>query len=516
MVRSDVAIVGGGHNALVAATLLARAGRSVTVFERSREPGGAAVSGRPFRAVEARISRFAYLVSLFPRELMQMLGIHVELLQRSVGSCTPDGAGALVVSGDKAATRVSFERAGLGADHRAWVDWHARMRRVAEVIAPTLLAPLQPASYFEETLGPATWDMLAARPLGRSLRETFSSDLVRGVVLTDGLIGTFAHSTEESLRQNRCFLYHVIGDGTGDWKVPVGGMGALTDALVDAASAAGVDIRTDSEAVAVDADGTGATLATADGDRFDATVILCGAAPGVLDRLLGNRPQAASPAKAKPQGAQIKVNMLVHRLPRLLCGVDPEIAFSGTLHLNERHSQLDAAFHQARRRQLPDPLPCEVYCHSLTDASILGADLRARGVHTLSVFALHTPTELFEGDNSVSPDEGFEACMRSLQSVLADPIEDCLLSDGGGRPCVEVHTPLDVEKSLGMPGGNIFHGDLQWPWAETDEEVGTWGVQTGVPNVLLCGSGARRGGAVSGVGGHNAALAALELLTRQP
>jgi phytoene dehydrogenase-like protein len=104
----------------------------------------------------------------------------------------------------------------------------------------------------------------------------------------------------------------------------------------------------------------------------------------------------------------------------------------------------------------------------------------------------------------------------SLQHALAEPLEDCLATDANGRPCVEAMSPLDIEAELGMPGGQIFHGDLSWPWLAGPDAPRTaaerWGVATDDPRILLCGSGAVRGGAVSGIAGHNAAQAVLELL----
>jgi phytoene dehydrogenase-like protein len=106
------------------------------------------------------------------------------------------------------------------------------------------------------------------------------------------------------------------------------------------------------------------------------------------------------------------------------------------------------------------------------------------------------------------------AALNSLNSVLAEPVQDVLLEDAAGRLCVEAKTTLDLEQSLGMTGGNIFHGALQWPFASDDEPLETpaqrWGVATSHERILLCGSGSRRGGAVSGIGGHNAAMAVLE------
>jgi phytoene dehydrogenase-like protein len=149
-----------------------------------------------------------------------------------------------------------------------------------------------------------------------------------------------------------------------------------------------------------------------------------------------------------------------------------------------------------------------MYCHSLTDPSILGPGLE--GHQTLTLFGLHLPAALFEGRNDELRDELVGRYLAALNEHLVEPIESCLAVDANGKPCIEARTPLDLEAELSMPRGNIFHGDLSWPFAETEAEVGTWGVETDVANLFICGAGARRGGGVSGIGGHNAAMAVLE------
>jgi phytoene dehydrogenase-like protein len=197
--------------------------------------------------------------------------------------------------------------------------------------------------------------------------------------------------------------------------------------------------------------------------------------------------------------------------------VTPEQAFSGTMHINETYTQLEAAYFAAAGGRLPEPLPCEIYCHTLTDPSILSADLRDSGAHTLTLFGLHTPHSL---SSAAEPDELraqlTDSALRSLNSVLAEPIGDLLLHDGSGGQCIETKTTVDLERTLMMTGGNIFHGGLSWPFAEDGEIMATpaqrWGVATAHERILFCGSGARRGGAVSGIGGHNAAMAAMAVL----
>jgi phytoene dehydrogenase-like protein len=499
--RYDVVVVGGGHNGLVAASYLARAGRSVLVAERSARMGGAAVSEAPFVGVDARLSRYAYLVSLLPRFVVSELGLRFETRRRRISSYTPVPGtedGVLVDVSDAARTRAS-----LGSSFGDWQRFYDRVGRVARAVFPTLLEPLVTRSELRERVGDdEAWEALFERPLGEAIEAAFDDDVVRGVVLTDALIGTFAGAHDADLRQNRCFLYHVIGNGTGSWDVPVGGMGALTDELARCAAAAGAELLCGAEVSAIDADGRHAEVRI-DGRAVSCDDVVAGCAPEVLDRLLG---RGGLPGR-RPEGAQLKVNMLLSRLPRLRDASEPAAdAFSGTFHVNETYSQLEGAFGEASAGRVPAPLPCEIYCHTLTDPSILGPGVEA---HTLTLFSLHTPARLFERDREAAKREALASVLGSLDSVLAEPMEDCLLRAPDGSPCLEAKSPLDLEDELALPRGNIFHRDLSWPFAEDEAEAGLWGTETDVENVYLGGAGARRGGGVSGIPGRNAAMAVL-------
>ena len=505
--RTDVVIVGAGHNGLVAACLLAKAGRRVIVLEAQDDVGGAAVSRAIFPGVDARLSKYAYLVSLFPRELAAEIGIDMPLAPRHVSSYTPDpadpAAGLLVPVDNPALLDEQMRRlTGSTAEAERWRAFYGRTAALARRIVPTLLQPLPSEAEFRALVGEDDWRDFFARPIGEVIERSFTSDLVRGVVLTDALIGTFASAFDPSLRQNICFLYHVIGNGTGDWDVPIGGMGAVTGPLAARARALGVDIRCSTPVTGIDSTAEAVQVRTASAG-ITADHVLVNAAPAVLDGLLG---RASAPIPMADAGAQLKVNMLLSRLPRLHdAQVDPRDAFAGTFHINETFDQLEAAYRQAAAGVLPDPLPAEIYCHTLADPSILGADLQASGAQTLTLFGLHVPHELSLADPDAFRAQARRAAIATLDSVLAEPIEDCLLVDANGEPCIEVNTTLDIERSLGIPTGNIFHTPLDWPFATEASRAGTWGTGTDLPRVHLCGSGAARGGAVSGIPGFSAA-----------
>jgi len=542
----DVVIVGGGHNGLTAAAYLAQAGKRVLVLEKLDHFGGAAVSAQSFDGVEARLSRYSYLVSLLPERIIRDLGLKIELRRRRYSSYTPrpgTDAGLLVDASDPIGTASA-----LGADAAGWASFYERTARAARALFPTVTEPLLTRSEARAAVGDdGVWAELIEAPIGAAIENTFTDDLVRGVVLTDALIGTFAPNVDPSLAGNRCFLYHMIGNETGNWDVPVGGMGAVSGELLDAARAAGAELVSAAEVVSLTPDGE---VTYRVGDREVAVAgdfVLANVAPYVLEQLLRGGPSTSSGTgfdsgtgfssgtgldsgsegfpvpepvegtpRRKPEGSQVKVNLLLRRLPALRdASVDPVAAFGGTFHVNELWSHLDAAFTTASAGGILSPLPCEIYCHSLTDPSILSPELQASGAQTLTVFGLHTPDRLVnESTNDDQRERLQSAVLDSLNSVLAEPIDPLLLEDANGRKTIETRTTLDIEHALGMPGGNIFHGPLSWPFVEDDAELSTparrWGVATQHPRILICGSGAQRGGAVSGIGGHNAAMAVLE------
>jgi phytoene dehydrogenase-like protein len=495
--KYDVVIIGGGHNGLVAATYLARAGKSVKILEANPEIGGASQSVRTFPEFDANLSRYSYLVSLLPDKIVNDLGLSFECISREVSSYTPYGEneGLYVSRIWDSETESSFNKLDpSGKEAKAWQAFYAEIAEFAEKIAPTMLQPLKTRSELKREIDlDATWQYLIEEPIGTVITERFNNDIVRGVVLTDALIGTFASAFD--LQANICFLYHLIGNGTGEWKVPKGGMGALVNELVRVATESGVQISLNSKAVKVESTSTIVTVELENGETVSAEYLLSNAAPGVLAKLRGT----AAPKSL--DGSQLKINILLKRLPKLKSGIDPRLAFAGTFHANESFTQFESVFEEAKNGVMPQKMPIEMYCHTLTDPSILGQELQDAGYQTLTLFGLHTPASLFDGSNDDARDAALKSALASLNDYLAEPIEDVIAA-------IEVKTPLDIEEAIALPRGNIFHKDLSMPFRE-DGTKESWGVETDDPRIFICGAGAVRGGGVSGIPGHNAAMAIL-------
>ena len=517
----DAVIVGAGHNGLVAACYLAAAGRRVLVLERNDYAGGATTSQRVFPDYEARLSRYAYLVSLLPPKIVRDLGLDLTLLQRRVASYTPfvraeTHQGLLLRNADEIQNRLNVN-ALHPDDYQGYQKLQAMNQTVAGKTWNSFLQPLRSRRAWEKLFATAeekaAWRWLVERPVGELIEAHIHDDVLRGVLLTDAKIGTFTHAHDPSLLQNRTYFYHIVGNGTGEWRVPAGGMGSVAEALEQRARQLGVTLLTNAEVLHLRPGGQRQTVVYRRKDKAhdkvietNATQVLVNAAPAVLSRLL-NQPPGATP---EDEGSVFKINLLLRKLPRLRqSGVRPEDAFAGTFHINQSYSQMAVSFGEAANGQLPTVLPGEIYCHTLTDASVLSPELARQGYHTLTFFGLDLPYRLFVQHNEAAKKAVIQKFLTGLNTYLDEPLESCLATDRNGDPCLEDKSPVDLEQEVGLPQGNIFHNALDWFFAENDAEAGAWGVDTGHENIYLCGSGARRGGAVSGIPGHNAAMRAL-------
>ncbi|HEY2103025.1 MAG TPA: hypothetical protein VGH08_07220, partial [Chthoniobacterales bacterium] len=337
-------------------------------------------------------------------------------------------------------------------------------------------------------------------------------DLVRGLVLTDAKIGVFTHAHDPSLLQNRCFLYHLIGNKTGEWKVPVGGMGAIARELETTARNSGAEFLTNVDLRALDLNRKRQSLKfRIDGKEqtVEGRFLLVNFGQNVLARYLDDPYQP----DATDEGSVFKINMLLRRLPKLKgTGYPATEAFRGTFHSDEGYEQMNVSYEEASHGRMPGNTPCEIYCHTLTDDSILSPELRRQGFHTMTLFGLDAPYALFAKNNEKMRHDAERKFIASINQWLEEPLQDCLAVTRSGGLCIESKSPVDIEDALGMFHGNIFQNAPTFPFASTKEEAGRWGVETEYENLFLCGSSALRGGAVSGIPGHNAAMKVLEIV----
>ena len=148
------------------------------------------------------------------------------------------------------------------------------------------------------------------------------------------------------------------------------------------------------------------------------------------------------------------------------------------------------------------------------DFGIRGLELRAIGIAEVAHGAAAIPNRGFDNDNEGLRQIVKQKYLDGLNMFFEEKIEDCLALDSEGKPCIEVKTPLDIEESVSLPRGNIFHRPLQWPFAQVASEINSWGVETDIANIFICGAGAKRGGGVSSIPGRNAAMKVLEQISK--
>lgn len=508
----DIVIIGAGHNGLVAACYLAMAGKKVLMLEKNDYIGGATTSQQVFPDYEAWLSRYSYLVSLFPQKIIDELGLNLNLLTRKIASYTPyDLDKGLIISNlDENTSKKSIFDLGLGESE--WQGYKTILNKgthFAELVWDSFTKPLQSKSdwerYFKSKNQTNLWREFIEEPIGNLIEKHIKSDVLRGVIFTDGKIGSYTHAHDESLLQNRTYIYHIIGNKTGEWRVPQGGMGNLANQLIEKAIRHGVEIRLNSKVKEIYNHTDYQTINYENEGNLmeiNSKKILFNSNPRNIITPNHNPPNHQS-----NEGTAFKINMLLHQLPRLKNpNVSSEDAFAGTFHINESYSQMQKTFEEASSGKIPSKLAGEIYCHTLTDKSILSKDLQEKNFHTLTYFGLDLPYELFKNDNEKAKKEVVSKFLSGINEYLAEPLEECLALDKNGQICLEAKSSLDLEKELGMPRGNIFQQGLTWFFAENDSEKGNLGVETDNPNILICGSSAKRGGAVSGIPGRNAAM----------
>src|ERR1051325_3912916 len=372
--KYDVVILGAGHNGLVAATYLGRAGLSVLLLEKNNYIGGATTSQQIFPDYDARLSRYSYLVSLFPQKIIHDLGLKLELRRRTIASCTPymkhghDGALLLSNVDEEVGRRSMCELTGNTTEYDELKCFYALPRAFAERVWDSMLEPLvsreEMARRFKgDEIAREAWRTLVEEPLGNGIERYLRDDLVRGLVFTDAKVGVFTHPHDSSLLQNRCFLYHLIGNKTGEWKVPVGGMGAVSSELERSARKAGAEMLTNVHVHALNVTNKIRTVEFhVDGkdENVEAQFLLINFGRNLLAKFTGRFYQP----DRTDEGSVFKINMLLNRLPKPKAKKIPTPeAFCGTFHSDEGYQQMNVSYDKAQGARSRDKMPCEIYCH---------------------------------------------------------------------------------------------------------------------------------------------------------
>jgi phytoene dehydrogenase-like protein len=517
----DAIIVGGGHNGLVTAAYLARAGWKVLVLERRHVVGGACVTEEVFSGY--KVSTAAYLVSLLQERVVRDLELRrygYEVLPKDPAYFAPklDG-GHLFMYPDMRRTQQELARFST-RDAERYPAYERFIERMAQFVEPMLLEA--PPNVPPRTLA----DLGALSRLGlRVLRlqrvelgqlarmftssaraildDWFESDELKLALATDGVIGTNGGPATPGTAY--VLLHHVmggVGGVRGLWGFVRGGMGALTDSMRRSAEAAGAEVRTESEVARIAVrSGRAIGVVLAKGDELRARVIVSNADPrrtffGLVGREHLPVEFQSQIDAYRCEGSSFKINLALSELPSYSAlpgtGLGPQ--HRGTTHICASLNHLEHAWDEAKFGQPSREPLLEITIPTAYDPSLAPA-----GKHVMSIFAQYAPYRLHDGVWDVPTKQAFVDRTIDLLAQYAPNIR-------GAIEHVHALSPLDLEREYGLTGGNIFHGDLSLDQLFALRPVAGWArYATPIQGLYLCGSGTHPGGGVTGAPGHNAA-----------
>jgi phytoene dehydrogenase-like protein len=519
-VTYDAIVVGGGHNGLVTACYLARAKWKVLVLERRYIVGGACVSEETWPGY--RVSTAAYVNSLFRPEIIEDLHLTdygFEAIERNPASFSPFPDGRYLMLGTGTHQDVEEIAKFSARDAERYPQYEAMLERVASVVEPTLvqvppnllrpqLSQLLQAGKTGKALqhlgvgmGEA-FEVLtgAARPI---LDRWFESEELKATLATDAIIGAFMSPSMPGTAY--VLFHHVMGETNGKrgvWSYVRGGMGGLTQALARAAAALGVDVRTEAEVTKIlTANGRVTGVVLKDGEEYRARAV----ASGVDCRLTFQHlldPAELPPAFNDAVGrisyasASCKINVALDRLPSFtaLPGHEAGPQHRGTIHLCPNQDFIERAYDDAKYGKMSaEPV---VEC---TIPSSLDSTVAPPGKHVMSMFTQYAPYELADGPwTDALRDEYADRCFAIVERYAPGFTNSVIAR--------QVLTPVDLEATFGLTGGNIFQGAMPLHQLFAMRPVpGFAGYRTPIKGLYLCGSAAHPGGGVMGAPGWNAA-----------
>jgi phytoene dehydrogenase-like protein len=517
-VRYDAIVVGSGHNGLIAAAYLAKAGRKVLVLERRGVIGGATVTEEPWPGY--RISTCSYVCQLLLPEVIRDLelvrhGYDVRPLDPQYFIPFPDGRYMIShLDAAKTAEEIAkFSRKDVGAYDGYWAMWEriiGRMRPLLDLPSPT---PEAIERAFDGPEGEEDWRTLTQKSVAGILDEHFESEELKAVLCVGGVIGTNAGPRTPGTAYVK--YHHIlgkIGGHQGAWGYVRGGMGAVSGAIASSAHEAGVEILTDAEVAGIEIrDGAARGVNLLDGRSFEAEVILSGADPhrtyfGMVGEEHLPEDLVEGVKARRTEGSVVKVLLALGELPDFAALPGKEIGpqHTGGIVINPSVDALQGAWEQCERGEPSGEPFMDAYIQSATEDG-----LAPPGKHTMSLFCQYAPYRLAEG----TWQERRESIGRNIVETLSRYAPNL----SGAVEHMEVLGPPDIEERIGITGGNIFHGEILPDGMFSGRPApGYGGYRTPVENLYLCGAGTWPGGAVFGAPGRNCAREVLENVRAGP
>jgi phytoene dehydrogenase-like protein len=519
--KYDVIVIGGGHNGLVNAAYLARAGKKVLVLERRYVLGGAAVTEEIIPGF--KFSVCSYVVSLLRPEIIRDLDLPrhgLEILPLD-GTLTPMPTGDyLWRMNDHARTRRELLRHSR-RDAEAYDEFGMEMQQMCRFVKPLLgMTPPDPTSLrpaglkkllflarrFQSLPAQDKYNLVQLMTMSAAdfLDQWFETDVLKATMSASGIIGTFLGVRSPGTAY--VLLHHYMGEIDGAfraWGFSRGGTGAISNAIAGAAREAGAEIRTESPVARIlTRNGRATGVALQNGDEIQAKIVSSSVDPNLtflkmLDPRVLPADFVEEVRRYKYRGSSGKVNLALDALPDFTClpGAGPHLR--GAISVSPSVEYMERAYDQAKYGEFSHRPYIDMVIPSLTDPSVAPP-----GKHVLSCFVQYAPYHLKQGKWSDRREEFGDAVIDTI-SEYAPNLKKIII----GR---QVLTPADIEEQFGLTEGNIFQGELSLEQLFFLRPVAGWArYRTPVRNLYMCGSATHPGGGIMGAPGR---LAALEIL----
>jgi phytoene dehydrogenase-like protein len=519
--RYDAIVIGAGHNGLVCAAYLARAGRRVLVLERNEQVGGAAFTEEAIPGF--KFSKFSYVVSLLRPEIVRDLdlarhGLHILPLESTL-TPLPNGD-YLAQWNDHDQNRRELARHSL-RDAEAYDDFGRLMHDMARAVKPflamtppdpmssrprELLGMAQLARYLRKLGAPKYHALCKLLTMSAAdyLEEWFETEALKATKSASGIIGTMLGPRSPGTAY--VLLHHYMGEIDGvfrAWGFAKGGNGSVSAAIASAARAAGVEIRTSAPvSQAIIAGGQAKGVALESGEEIYATEVVSGADPrrtflGLIGRDQLPRDFVASIERYRFRGASAKVNLALSEPPNLTClpGVGPHLR--GAISISPSIDYLERAYDEAKYGEPSSRPYLDIVIPSMIDP-----EMAPPGMHVMSIFAQYAPYQVNGGWTDARREAFGDRVIETL-SEYAPNLKASILHR-------QVVTPADIERSVGLSEGNIFQGELTLQQMFFLRPAPQWSrYSTPIRNFYQCGSGTHPGGGVMGASGRLAAMTML-------